>query len=154
MLRVFEKCLHATKYLALVTLAAAGCVGQSKPGDLITDIPFPFVVANHTLPAGRYTVTRISETNIRIYAGNEQGVLVQTHSVQGRTQEASAKVVFHRYGGTYFLSQVWIAANGIGRELSTSPAEKELSKRGDEETAVVRASSQSKSFNQSSAESR
>jgi hypothetical protein len=154
MLRIFEKCLRATKYLALVTLATGGCLGQSRPGDLITNIPFPFVVANHTLPPGRYTVTPISESNIRIYAGNEQGVLIQTHSVEGRTTEGIAKVVFHRYGAAYFLSQVWIAANGIGRELPTSPAERELGKRGDEETAVVRASSQGRSFNQNSAQSR
>jgi len=148
MLGVFEKCLSANKYLALVTLAAVGCLGQSNLGDLVTNIPFPFVVANRALPPGKYIITPIGEKNIRIYAANEQSVLVQTHSVQGGAPEGTTKVVFHRYGDTYFLSEVWAPASSIGRELFTSQAEKDLSKRGGKETAVVGASSESRSFGQ------
>ena len=154
MLGVFEKCLSATKYLALVTLAVVSCLGQSNRGDLVTNIPFPFVVANRALPPGRYIITPIGEKNIRIYAANEQGVLVPTHSVQGRAPEGTTKVVFHRYGDTYFLSEVWAPANGIGRELFTSQAERELSKRGGKEIAAVRASSDSRNLGQDSAASR
>jgi hypothetical protein len=28
-----------------------------------------------------------------------------------------ARLVFHRYGNTYFLSQVWMAGSSVGREL-------------------------------------
>ena len=43
-------------------LAASTAVGQANRGDIIADVPFAFTVANHTLPPGRYTVTRIGET--------------------------------------------------------------------------------------------
>jgi hypothetical protein len=134
----FRKCLSTTQSLILVIvfLAASTCFGQSRRGDVITHIPFPFVVSNRTLPPGRYIVTPVGETNLRVFAKN-RGVLVQTHTVQGRAPESIAKVVFHRYGGTYFLSEVWVAANGTGRQLFTSQAERELAKKKDKEIAVL-----------------
>jgi len=139
MLEVFRKRLSATRSLILVSmfLAASTCFGQTKRGDVITNIPFPFVVANRTLPPGRYIVTPIGETNLRIYAAKNQGVIVQTHSVQGKAPEGDARVVFHRYGVTYFLSEVWIAAKGTGSQLFPSEAERESAKRSHREITVL-----------------
>ncbi len=134
----FRKCLSATQSLVLTTLflAASTCWGQGKRGDVITKIPFPFVVANRTLPPGKYIVTPIGETNLRIY-GNKQSVIFQTHSVVGKAPEGVGKMVFHRYGGACFLSEVWAAANGTGSQLFTSQDEKELAQRTNTEVAVL-----------------
>jgi len=139
MLEVFRKSLSATKSVILVSLflAASTCFSQTRRGDVITNIPFPFVVANRTLPPGRYTVTPIGETNLRIYVGKNQGVIVQTHSVLGKAPEGVTRVVFHRYGVTYFLSEVWVAANRTGSQLFPSEAERESAKRSHLEIAVL-----------------
>lgn len=138
MLEALKKCLSATTSLTLMTLlfTASICLGQSRQGDVITNVPFPFVVANQTLPPGRYIVTPVGEKTLRIYAARKQGVLVQTHRVQGRGRE-TAKLLFHRYRDTYFLSEVWGAGNGIGSQLFTSRAEKEAARSADKEIAVV-----------------
>ena len=143
MLADLRKCLSATKFLTFTTLllAASTCLGQSRRGDVITNIPFPFVVTNRTLPQGRYIVTPVGEKTLRIYAANQQGVLVQTHRVQGGAAQGFARLVFHRYGDTYFLSQVWGAGNGIGSQLFPSHAEREMAEHRDKEIAVLCAES-------------
>jgi hypothetical protein len=145
MLDILRKRLSGTKSLFLVSLflAASACFGQTKRGDVITNIPFPFVVANRTLPPGRYIVTPLGETNLRIYVAKNQGVIVQTHSVQGKASEGVTRVVFHRYGDSYFLSEVWVAANGTGSQVFPSQAEKESAKRSHREIAVLGAASAS-----------
>jgi len=107
-------------------LATASAVGQTDRGDTITDIPFAFTVANKTLPPGRYIVTRMSETTLRIFSSHKQGTVVLTTKVEGKPLENAGKMVFHRYGDAYFLSEVWGAASGTGRKVFQSRAEREL----------------------------
>lgn len=119
-------------------LAASTAVGQTNRGDTIADIPFAFTVANHTLPPGRYTVTRMGETTLRVFNSHNRGTLVLTTKVEGTASESTGKMVFHRYGDAYFLSEVWVPANGIGRKVFQSRAEKELAgKRTEMEIAVL-----------------
>jgi hypothetical protein len=123
-----------------VLLAAAVAVGQSNPAVLKLDIPFPFVVASNTLPAGHYAVSTLGEHTIRIANSHKQGAFVLTSRVDGHAPESSGKVVFYRYEGTYFLAQVWGPAYGAGRQLYKSRAEERLEdKRIEREIAVLRA---------------
>ena len=45
------KLLRIVLYAALL-LAASASIAQTKQGDVLANIPFPFVVAHQTLPAG------------------------------------------------------------------------------------------------------
>lgn len=120
-------------------LAASISFAQTKQGDLVADVSFAFVVAGRTLPPGHYIVSRINESHLSIRDSQNQGVFAPVNSAQRSLQENSSKMVFHRYGDTYFLSEVWVAGNSIGRALPRSPAERELADRGAErEIAVVR----------------
>jgi hypothetical protein len=121
-----------------VLLAVTVAAGQSNPAVLKADIPFPFVVANQTLPAGHYAVSALGEHTIRIANSHKQGAFVLTSRVDGHAPESSGKVVFYRYEGTYFLAQVW--GPGAGRQLYKSRAEARLEdKRIEREIAVLRA---------------
>jgi hypothetical protein len=118
-----------------VLLMAAVAAGQN----LKADIPFPFVVADHTLPAGRYEVSTLGEQTIRIVNSQKQGAFVLTSRVSGRAPESSGKLVFYRYQDNYFLAQIWGVDSNTGRAVSKSPAEKELeSKQNRREIAVLR----------------
>jgi hypothetical protein len=120
-------------------LVAAVAVGQNNPAVLKADIPFPFVVADHTLPAGHYEVSNLGEQTIRIVNPQNQGALVLTSRVSGRAPESSGKLVFYRYQDSYFLAQIWGADSNTGRAVSKSPAEKELeSNQNRREIAVLR----------------
>jgi hypothetical protein len=119
-------------------LAASTAFGQLNRVDIIADVPFAFTVANHTLPPGRSTVTRMGDTTLRVFNSHNQGTLVLTTEVDGKASGNTAKMVFHRYGDAYFLSEVWVSANWIGRKVFQSRAEKELAgKRTEMELAVL-----------------
>jgi hypothetical protein len=126
--------MHVAALMASRTL-----VGQTKRGDVTTNIPFPFVVANQTLPAGHYTIRPFGEITLRIYNSQHQGVMVQTHGVAGKASDSGARMVFHHYGHVYFLSEAWAAANSTGRQVSKSREEEELNrKKSEQEIAVLK----------------
>ena len=121
---------------ALLALASAA-MGQTRPGDVVVDVPFAFNVGAQTLPAGHYIVAAMDDA-IRMFNSQTNGLYVPTHSAT-RTASDGSKLVFHRYGDTYFLSAVWVAANTTGRQLFPSRAERDLATRKAEmELAVVR----------------
>ncbi len=123
---------------AALLVAASAAMGQTSPGDVVVEVPFPFAVNGQTLPAGHYIVTAVDDSHVRIFNANTTGLFVGTHSAS-RTASDGSKLVFHRYGQNYFLSAVWVTGNTSGRELAVSRAERELAGRNSEmELAVVR----------------
>jgi len=46
--------------------------------------------------------------------------------MESQAAPASPTVVFSRYGGQYFLSQIWEGSNEFGQRVAKSPAEIEL----------------------------
>jgi hypothetical protein len=124
----------------LMVLLAAAATAQNNPAILKADIPFPFVVANHTLPAGHYVVGTLGEQTIRIANAHQQGAFVLTSRVDGRASKSLGKLVFYRYEDRYFLTQVWNAGNNHGKQVFKSAAEEELERKGaSKEIAVLRA---------------
>ena len=110
-------------------LLASTCLAQTKVGDVVADIPFPFIAGGQTLPAGHYIVSPLSET-IGIHDLKNQGTFVPTHSEQRSASDNSCKIVFHRYGDTFFFSEVWVRGNMRGRAVFPSNAEHEMAARG------------------------
>ena len=118
-------------------LAASTAVGQSNRGDTIANIPFAFTVANHTLPPGRYTVTRLSDKALKIVNSQNQGTFALNYKVE-RTVSESSKMVFHRYGNAYFLSEIWVSGSRTGARVVHSRFENELAdKRSEMEIAEL-----------------
>jgi hypothetical protein len=127
--------LH-TLFAALLAVASAS-IAQTQPGDLTVDVPFAFVVAGKQLPAGHYTVNM--ETNFVRITTPGSGVMITTHAASRKAADGS-KLVFHRYGNTYFLSSMWVSGNTVGRELVPSRTERDMARRNAElELAQVRA---------------
>ena len=94
---------------------------------LKADVPFGFRVAGQSLPAGEYNVVPKSPTLVVIRSRDgHQSALVMTNTIQASQISADGKLVFNRYGESYFLSQVWTPGEEIGRKLVRSSAEKEM----------------------------
>ncbi len=130
------KMLHAGLFAALL-LTAGLSFAQTKEGDLVADVPFAFVVAGQTLPPGHYVVNHLSDS-LGLHDRKNRGVFVPTHSAERSRNDNSSKMVFHRYGDTYFLAEVW-TGQSIGRALFPSRAEREAAEGAAErEIAVVR----------------
>jgi len=108
----------------IVMVATASVNGQSRSHFMKINIPFDFAIRDETLPAGEYVVTRASSVKpevllIRSVKGGTD-VYVLTSNVRAKTGQSESRLVFRRYGDQYFLAQVWVAEDNLGRELPTS----------------------------------
>ena len=93
-------------------------------------IPFDFIVRGKTLPAGNYEIRRIGDSPeglvIRNVVDKNDNVVFETGAVEARTVPERSLIIFHRYGDSYFLSEVFTAGDQTGRELAPSRAERQL----------------------------
>jgi hypothetical protein len=129
--------------LGLFLLAATAPVQAQQP--LRVKIPFAFVADKVTLPAGEYTVQPVRDGSPalilqRIDGRGNDTAIVLTHAAESSNYKPQSCLVFRVYGEGYFLSQMWIGGNTSGRQLSTSPIEKQLARNETSHEVVLVAS--------------
>ena len=98
---------------------------------LTAKIPFEFRIGDKTHAAGEYIIGQ-SKVGTQVLAiRNMDRKSGTTMFIANRLQARStanvhnARLVFHRYGPTYFLSQVWEANGvGVGHQITQSKAER------------------------------
>jgi hypothetical protein len=117
--------------VALLLSAVATSTCYAQQAELAVKIPFAFQAGNHTMPAGEYLVVKSltvgSGTVQRLRQVDGNAVMtVFTLSVDSRNGDPSPRLVFHRYGETYFLAQIWTGLQG--RQLFRSNREKEIAR--------------------------
>ena len=105
----------------------ASALAQSRPGDIRVQVPFSFHVGNRQLPAGSYMVAPAAEGLLHIFntKDSHSQMFTPVFHMQ-RPVSQTPKLVFHRYGTSYFLTEVWSSNGTIGKELPRSKAEQEL----------------------------
>jgi len=117
--------------IVLVGSMAVAAQGQTSGYTrLIANIPFEFKVGNKTLPAGEYAVSQVNPASDRVVLqlrrkDGSASALVQMNSVIGKAQE-SAKLIFHRYGNSYFFAQAWVDGETSGLEAPKSRVERAI----------------------------
>ena len=103
--------------VALVGLVGLGITTKAQAVDqIVVTIPFEFVVAGKTLPAGTYRVNRLPGVGGK-WAGlifssfeNRTGVIVHPIEVQAAPADKT-QVSFETAGGEHFLSKIQTAEN-------------------------------------------
>jgi hypothetical protein len=111
---------------AVFALAAFGAAARAQAVDqLVVNIPYEFVAAGKTLPAGTYTLHRISTTNNDELSltsfENRTGVLLISSEVSS-TREYEPKLTFEHVGDQYFLSKIETAEHIFTIPVSKSSA--------------------------------
>ena len=96
--------------IALIGVAGLGMAARGQvPDQILVNIPYEFVVAGKTLPAGTYRVNRLSdadhETLILSAFESRARVMVLSTSVES-TQADKPEVSFEQVGGQHFLSKI------------------------------------------------
>ena len=86
------------------------------------NVPFAFQNGSQVLPAGTYTLTMQSNQILLINGVDTGGLAISRKEDTGRTSE-QGKVIFHRYGEKYFLSEVWRGGEAIHTVCTKSTAE-------------------------------
>jgi len=115
----------------LLALMVAVPVRAQVPGTAMrANIPFDFIVRGKTLPAGTYEIKRISDTDealiIRNVSDRHDHVMFETEHLDVMKAPNRSEVVFHRYGDSYFLSELLTAGEETGCEVAPSRAERQL----------------------------
>ena len=117
--------------LALCIVATAGSAyGQGQT--LAANIPFEFVAGSQTLPAGEYQIESelLGDGHVQLIRSvdGRASTMVFTMAVlDPKGRQVEPKLVFNKYGHTYFLSQIW-GEGDQGREVPKSRREKELAR--------------------------
>lgn len=112
--------------VAIALLTAATSYGQSSR-KATANIPFDFVVGNTNFHAGEYNIDAISNAGETLRISNAESGLSAvrlTSSVTSLDLPGKTKLVFHRYGSSYYLAEVWRAGESAGRQLVKSAGEK------------------------------
>jgi hypothetical protein len=131
--------------LGLFLLAAAAPNQAQQP--LRVKIPFAFVADKVSLPAGEYIVQLVrSDSPVlivqRIDTRKGEVAMVMSNAASAKDVKSQSCLVFRVYDNRYFLSETWIAGTRSGRQLLTSPIEKELAKNETSKEVILLASLQ------------
>src|SRR6185369_6331875 len=126
---IMKKFLSATMAVCVFAVVIAVSTRAQDPGASVrAKIPFDFIVRGKTLPAGTYEIRRITDEPIGLIITNvnhrRDEAIFRTDPVYSRNEPNHSLIVFHRYGDTYFLSEIVTAGEQTARELTPSHAEK------------------------------
>ena len=100
-------------------LAVVSVHGQA-PSNVQVNIPFEFSAGKTTLPAGIYTIKRMSGNNVTLRSEDGDSSVILNAPVTNTSSDPNAveRLVFERYGEQYALSQIWLTAD-TGRQVWT-----------------------------------
>jgi hypothetical protein len=114
---------------SMISLPVASANAQG--GELIARIPFNFIVKDKEIPAGEYRIllrgTASRVVTIQDGAGNTVATAVTLDTLASRPQ-AQSRLVFNRYGDTYYLSELWRQSETSGYALVRPVAEEKLAR--------------------------
>lgn len=123
-----------TMLMLVVGLAlASASVANGQSGKHVTaQVPFDFIVADKTLRSGQYQISEVNSAGdalaIRSAVGKGSVLRLTSETGSNAVRNSEAKLVFHRYGNTYFLAQVWMAGSSTGRELPNTRQERAIAR--------------------------
>ena len=117
-----------------MTIVSSSAKGQSLQYGLTANIPFEFSVGTKKFPAGKYSFKRFNQDSgdLVVHIKSVDGktnIFPMTFPVESREADGKGRIVFHRYGDAYFLSEMWAAGSTTGRALPRSTIERDLQVR-------------------------
>ena len=112
--------------MVLVTIPAITLYAQSEGTSF--QVPFSFVVADKQMPAGTYHVESLYWNAVAIQrSGGNVGVITLCLRTAAPA-EGLPKLIFHKYGNRYFLSEAQLPRMDSGRKFYVSKEEVEIAR--------------------------
>ena len=120
--------------VALVLMSLVPAYAQLKTSATV-NIPFTFTVDDVRMPAGEYLITSPSEKVISIQrVGGTEAKVTLTTSGSAARMTGPAKLVFHKYGNSYFVAAAWMPKSDHAQEFLTSASEIEVARTTPQKT--------------------
>lgn len=127
-------------FLTLSLLMVGGVTAAQAQMDsntiLDANIPFQFVVGNTTLPAGKYVIRQMDDSEdtpniIEVRsADNRTAVIFETENASLDNAPKKTEILFDKLGNNYFLSQIFVEGENYGVQALESKTERRLKKGG------------------------
>jgi hypothetical protein len=99
-------------------------------GDLEANIPFQFHADDAKLPAGKYVIHALDQTDLTVMeissADGSTSALFGVRDAQIKTAPAKSELIFNKYGHRYFLAKVFDEGNPSGSTVDKSRYEKRV----------------------------
>jgi hypothetical protein len=129
-----SKSMISVAFVLFVLLAPA----FAQTATVRVSLPFDFAVGQQTLTAGEYRVIVDSRT-VRVAPMDGQGIDCGSFAYISPApgQDLSPKLIFHRYGDRYFLSEVWTGDVKRGHKLMVSTTEREYARAASPASTTV-----------------
>jgi hypothetical protein len=119
---------RVTSLLSIGIALAAVAAVRAQERTVAADVPFSFYVGGSAMPQGSYKVDELSNAIVSLRS-KDSIKSVTTHEIAGKQQVEPARLVFHRYGDSYFLAEIWNGETSVGQVLAKSKREKELAQQ-------------------------
>jgi hypothetical protein len=117
------KRITAIALLAIANFAMA-VTSLAQSNEVKAKVPFAFAVGSTVFPAGIYTITSQSSHAILIKNLDQTVAALSLVNQDSNKSPNGGKLVFHRYAGQYFLSEILCDRADMNLELPTSKREK------------------------------
>jgi hypothetical protein len=122
-----KRALVMAGLMALTVMASTQVARAQNP--LVVNVPFDFVAGNTKLPAGEYAVKVSGPQNALLLINRtdaSNSAFITSNPAVAAEPKTQSKLIFNRYGDSYFLSEVWSEGSARGRRLLKSDREKEM----------------------------
>ena len=117
--------LKLSIFAAVLTLASTSTLhAQAPDGRVEIKVPFAFEVGPAHFAPGLYSLSMLNRSTLFV-RGSGYSAFATIEPGGNNSAIAGGKVVFHRVGGQYFLSEVWSDGTKVPLVVRPSKAEKE-----------------------------
>jgi len=118
--------------LGVLSLLLVAACANAQSINVKANVPFDFTVGKSNLSAGTYNIQSISTGTgkVLVIRGEDSAntMLASANSADALDPSPNSRLVFHKYGSQYFLSQIWLEGERVGREFNISRREAEMAK--------------------------
>ena len=116
-----NKTYRIVAILGIFLAFAIASVNAQAPSKVEVNIPFEFSAGKTTLPAGIYTIKRMSGNNVTLRSEDGKSSVILNAPVTNSSSGPNAveRIVFERYGDQFALAQIWLTADS-GRQVWTN----------------------------------
>jgi hypothetical protein len=102
-------------------------------GELEVNIPFQFYAGNAKLPAGKYVLHMLDNSNLTVMeisnADGSTSALFEVQDAESNSVPPKNELIFNKYGNRYFLTKIFDEGNPDGSRVPESSYEKRVSQR-------------------------
>jgi hypothetical protein len=99
-------------------------------GSMEADIPFQFHAGDTKLPAGKYVIRMLDDSDLTIMeisrADGSVSALIQVHSAEANATPRKSELIFNKYGNRYFLVKLFDEGEPSGSQVVESNYEKRI----------------------------